>query len=417
VIRRSLSRTLGTSVLVLSSAALADTVRLKSGEVVEGGVRDLGDRIEVAAKDGPLSIRWRDVDVVLKDKTTLDVYREKRAAVAKDDAKSLFALALWAERSGLPEQRRECLQAVIALDPDHAGARAALAQQKSDGKWLGGAELLAAKGFVGKDGAWILKEEADAAARRVEAAKGLLPPEKRAEELLANAAVGTETAKKFAEDALRGLDADAVRRPALRALRRGEPAAREVAARALGKSSDVDVLRPLVAAAVMDRAAAVRVAAVESLKEINDLDVIKPIAKAMWSEIPDVRMNAAQALGSFGGGMSVEWLIRRVMSTGGPGPRVHFFAGTQQSYISDFDVEIAQASQIGDPVVGVIREGVMLDYRVLSVREEWTEVERRVYYDSLTRATGKDYGEDPVAWKKWWDADGKTAMSATTNAK
>jgi HEAT repeat protein len=406
-------RLLGILSLVVPASALADTVRLRSGDVVEGEVKDMGDRIEVAAKDGPLSIRWRDVEVVLKDKSALDVYGAKRAAIAKGDAKSLYALALWAERAGLPEQRRECLEAVVAADPEHAAAREALSQQKSDGKWLSGAALLAAKGFVGKDGAWVLKEEAEAMARRAEAAKGFLPPEKRAEELLKKAGEGNEAARKFALDALRGLDPDDVRRPALRALRRGEPAAREAAARALGKSRDVDVLRPLIAAAILDRSATVRVAAVDSLKEIGDADVVRPIAKAMWSEIPEVRMNAAEALGSIGGGVSVEWVLRRVMSTGGPGGRNHIFAGTQESYISDFDVEIAQASQIGDPIIGVIRDGVMLDYRVLSVREEWTDVERRVYYTALARATGRDYGQDPVAWKKWWDSEGRTAMASS----
>jgi hypothetical protein len=410
-------RILAVAGLVVPASALADTVRLRSGDVVEGEVKDVGDRIEVAAKGGPLSIRWRDVDVVLKDKTALDVFREKRAAVAKTDAKALYALALWAERAGLQAERRECLEAVVAADPEHAAARAALAQQKADGKWLEGSALLSAKGFVSKDGAWMLKEEADALERRAEAAKGFLPPEKRAEEMLKKAAEGTDAAKKFALDALAGLDADEVRRPALRALRRGEPAVREVAARALGKSRDVDVLRPLIAAAVLDRAAPVRLAAVDSLKEIGDADAVRPIAKAMWSEVPEVRMNAAEALGSIGGGMSVEWVIRRVMSTGGPGGRNYFFAGRQESYISDFDVEIAQASQIGDPIVGVIREGVMLDYRVLATREEWTDVERRVYYNALTRATGKDFGQDAAAWKKWWDAEGKTAMAAATGAK
>ena len=42
--------------------------------------------------------------------------------------------------------------------------------------------------------------------------------------------------------------------------------------------------------------------------------------------------------------------------------------------------------------------------------EEWTETERRVYYNSLAHATGKDFGQDPVAWKKWFDDEGRTAM-------
>jgi HEAT repeat protein len=398
--------------LALPAAALADTVRLRSGDVIEGDVKDLGDRVEITAKAGTVGLRWTDVDVVLKDKTAADVYRDRRAAVAKDDAKGLYALALWAERAGLAAERRDCLEAALKADPDNVSARAALGEQKADGKWLEGPALLAAKGFVGRDGAWVLKEEAAAADRRAEAAKGFLPPEKRAAELLKKAADGSDAAKKFSLDALAGLDVAAVRRPALRSLRRGEPGEREVAAHALARGGDEDVLRPLIAAAVLDRAHPVRTAAVASLKEIGDADVVKPIAKAMWSDVPDVRMNAAEALGSIGGVQSVEYVLRRVMSSGGPGARNNIFVGNQISYISDFDVEIAQASQIGDPVVGVIREGVMLDTRVISAVEEWTEVERRVYYTSLARATGRDFGQDAVAWKKWWDTDGKASMTA-----
>ena len=399
--------------LAIPAAALGDTVRLRSGDVVEGGVKDLGDRIEVAAKDGPVSIRWRDVEVVLTDKTPADVYREKLAATPKDDANALFALAMWAGRAGMPGERADCLKAALKADPEHAGARSALGEQKSGDQWLEGAALLRAKGFVGRDGVWVLAEEAALRDRRAEAAKGFLAPEKRADELLQKAASGTESARKFALDALAGLGAEAVQRPALRALRRGDPAVRELAARALGKVGDVDVLRPLLTAAILDREPLVRAAAVDSLKTIGAPESIRPLAKAMWSSVPDVRMNAVEALASVGGVASVEWVIRRVQSTGGPGGRNHFFSGTQLSYISDFDVEIAQAAQIGDPIVGTLREGVLLDARVIGVREEWTEVERRVFYGALARATGKDFGQDAVAWKKWFDTEGRVAMGGT----
>ena len=59
--------------LVLPAAALADTVRLRSGDVVEGSVKDLGDRIEVDAKGGAVSLRWADEVVVMRAQTTIGV--------------------------------------------------------------------------------------------------------------------------------------------------------------------------------------------------------------------------------------------------------------------------------------------------------------------------------------------------------
>ncbi|MCG3133497.1 MAG: hypothetical protein HMLKMBBP_00675 [Planctomycetes bacterium] len=45
------------------------------------------------------------------------------------------------------------------------------------------------------------------------------------------------------------------------------------------------------------------------------------------------------------------------------GQRANITVLNQISYISDFDVEIAQAAQIGDPIVQTLRDGVILDLR------------------------------------------------------
>lgn len=45
------------------------------------------------------------------------------------------------------------------------------------------------------------------------------------------------------------------------------------------------------------------------------------------------------------------------------GQRANLTVLNQISYISDFDVEIAQAAQIGDPIVQTLRDGVILDLR------------------------------------------------------
>ncbi len=394
-----------------AAVAAADTVRLRSGDVVEGKVEDLGDRLRVEAAGGAVSVRWKDVECVLPGRTAADEFAERRKAA--DGAAALYKLGLWAARAGLGEESRSCFEAALKADPEHAGAREALAQQKADGRWLEGGKLLEAKGFVARDGAWLLKEEADLRDRQAEARKDLTPDEKKVEELLASAGKGPEAARKFAADALAKVPSDALFRPALRALRRGEPGSRATAAHLLGRiKDDADILRPLIRSAVMDRDPDVRSAAAVALHDIGNPDVVKPVARAMWSAVPDVRANAAAALGEIGGAASVEWLILRVQTSGGPGPRVNFFAGSQVTYVSDFDVEIAQAAQIGDPIVQTLRDGVMLDARVLNVREEYTIVERRVVYLSLQKATGRSFGEDAAAWKAWFDGEGKKELLA-----
>jgi len=68
------------------------------------------------------------------------------------------------------------------------------------------------------------------------------------------------------------------------------------------------------------------------------------------------------------------------------GQRANVTILNQQSYISDFDVEIAQASQIGDPIVQVIRDGTILDLRpVVSSDRRFITMELRPTIAVLTR--------------------------------
>jgi hypothetical protein len=399
--------------LLPAAAAAADVVRLRSGDVVEGRVDDLGDRLRVETSGGAVSLRWKDVDAVLPGRAAAEVFAEKRKAVGDKDVTGLYALALWAQRAGLPDEARGTFEAVVKADPEHAGARDALSQQKADGAWQGGTKLLEAKGFVARDGAWMLREEADLRARQAEARRELSMDEKKVEDLLAKAGKGPDAARKFATDALATVPVESLFRPALRALRGGEPGTRAVAATALGRMKDeVDVRRPLLRSAVMDKDPEVRLASAAALRSLADPQIVKPLAKAMWSASPEIRANAAEALGEVSGVGAVEWLITRVSTSGGPGARNHIFVGSQVTYVSDFDVEIAQAAQIGDPIVQTIREGAMLDARVLNVREEYTILERRVAFTALRKATGKSFGEDPQAWKEWFEKEGRKELTA-----
>jgi len=65
-----------------------------------------------------------------------EAYRKKAAALADDDAKGHYRLGLWCERKGWKERARFHLEKVIAIDPDHAGARRKLGYVKVSGRWM-----------------------------------------------------------------------------------------------------------------------------------------------------------------------------------------------------------------------------------------------------------------------------------------
>jgi type II secretory pathway component GspD/PulD (secretin) len=68
------------------------------------------------------------------------------------------------------------------------------------------------------------------------------------------------------------------------------------------------------------------------------------------------------------------------------GQRANITVLNQVSYISDFDVEIAQASQIGDPIVQTLRDGVILDVKpIVTADRRFITMELRPTIAILTR--------------------------------
>ena len=72
---------------------------------------------------------------------------------------------------------------------------------------------------------------------------------------------------------------------------------------------------------------------------------------------------------------------------------------TQNSYIRDFDVEIAASAFIADPKVDVVTSGVVLDVSLLAVNEVRTILQS--YRRSLIQLSKSDPGENPATWPTW----------------
>ncbi len=139
-----------------------------------------------------------------------------------------------------------------------------------------------------------------------------------------------------------------------------------------------------------------------ALRGLGEPGILVPFVRALASVNPQIRMNAAEAIGGLGDIRGVEYLIRTLGQNWGPTQRNNLSVMNQVSYIRDFDVEIAQAAQIGDPIVGVLREGVILDIQVIGASRKMTVVERRFVRQALVKLTSEDLGDGAVAWSKWW---------------
>ena len=337
----------------------------------------------------------------------------RKDAANADLAREHYALGVWAREHAMPEAATEEFRAALVCDPDHEPAHAALGDVRSGDRWLTHAEAMEAKGLVLRGGAWILREEA--AVLDLSDAEKSKRREGRAkvDQLLRVYSSGGDAQRRFAVQTLAGVD-DAVKlEPMAYALRAKSEAVRLLAAQELGRLKDRRALRPLVRRAIVDPSADVRAASVDAAKAIGDSNLLTPFARAMDSDDPTVRANAAEAIGRLGDLRGVRVLIWRLEAHGGTNQRVFSSFGTQLTYIQDFDVEVAQTAFIADPQVGVLQEGIVLDAQIHSVDRTMTWAEKESIYGGLYRMTGAtDVKREPAAWLQWWKEHAKEYTAA-----
>lgn len=198
---------------------------------------------------------------------------------------------------------------------------------------------------------------------------------------------------------LDGLSDDIQLNEAIKFAARGTEPQRWIAVYMLGQSKKVRRVKPLYRRALGDPSSQVRAGAVASLKKHDDGTTIGPFERALFhGKYPSTRVHAAEALGMLGDKRAVKPLVAALRGTGSGGSsRNHVRIGRQQAYVKDFDVEIAQAAVIADPIIDTLEEGVVLDVAVVSVG-----IQRRQMSASLRRLTGTGAGFGAAEWSRWW---------------
>ncbi|HUW58585.1 MAG TPA: tetratricopeptide repeat protein [Planctomycetota bacterium] len=141
--------------LLFSTGLWADVVHLQDGRKIEGQVIDGGDVVKVVTRMGTVTLPKDQVVRIEKKKTAAEIYKEKAAELADDDAEAHYKLALWCKENRLGKERVAELNKVIEIDKDHVKARAALNYVQIDGKWV-----KAKRGMVYVNGKWVKPEEA-----------------------------------------------------------------------------------------------------------------------------------------------------------------------------------------------------------------------------------------------------------------
>ena len=173
--------------ILLALPAAADDVLLVHGGRVSGRVVEEGDRIAVETPTGRVAFPRGQISRIVRTPSVMDVYAEMRRSVHDDDAASLRRLAEWCSERGLHRPAREMNERVIALEPDHEGARRALGFRRLGERWVTDEAFWTALGYVKFQGRWVTPAEADLAQSVAETAraKALVRAEARREKAAA----------------------------------------------------------------------------------------------------------------------------------------------------------------------------------------------------------------------------------------
>lgn len=168
-------RWLWTVLAVLPAVAAADEVHLTSGGIVRGVIVERTDQaVVIETGPGRVTLPLARVSRIVDGGSALATFQERAARIGFDDVEGLANLARWAGDHDLATHARHSWERVLALDPGHPGANAALGRAYIDGVWMSeqGAPRLPAPAVPDPPGAVDLEDPAALPPPGLEAARG-----------------------------------------------------------------------------------------------------------------------------------------------------------------------------------------------------------------------------------------------------
>ena len=150
--------------------ARADIYALTNGGQIQGEVVSspdtARDKIVIrTASGGEVTIAKSQIRQITPQ-SAAELEYERIRPTYPDTVAGQWDLAEWCRDHSLAKQRRTHLERVVALDPNHKKARAALDYVMIEGKWVRPDDLMRDRGYVKYKGAWKLPQEVELLERR-----------------------------------------------------------------------------------------------------------------------------------------------------------------------------------------------------------------------------------------------------------
>ena len=252
-------------------------------------------------------------EVVSKD-PTLAEYEKIRPRYG-DTAEEQWALAEWCQERNLAQLRRDHLERVVEVDPNHANARRALGYVWINGQWTTQKDRKDKEGYKLYKGRWVTQQEIDLAEEKekVEAAERVWIQK-------VNRWVGwlsTDRARLGEESLLDIRDPVAIR--ALAAAMKGgrtvpPPTTRRLLAQVLAKIESPAAVKVLAHAAMEDDDDELRNVSIDLLKKKKDSATVDYFVNQLRSKDNKMIVRAAVALKELGDASAIGPLIETLVT-------------------------------------------------------------------------------------------------------
>lgn len=382
------------------STASADVLVMKNGSRLEGEIVDQKDGLLKVKVNESAFVEVQAVQVVkiIKKMTRWQELAKRRALIKEGDVEALFELSKWCKKNFLAKDGRRICQEIIALKPDHLGARAVLGYVKSSGQWILEKDFYKAKGYVRYKGRWIPKEEA---ARE----KLKITLKKRIFTLLKYYRRGNKKAVEASEEILTLKPKDLAGPLLLPYLDEKKDSIRRLIAEALGNTGYDAAALPLLEKALNDDTYSVAVQAGKALWRLENKGTVteakKKLVQSLFHRYERVRLRAANILREINDQSTVPYLIEALYLR-----KARKVSEVQESH------GVVRGGNQARGVFGRYNLPANQGAGVVRTRE----VTKLVYAfnpssrKALRAITGKDFDYDKAEWFRWWQKEGRPKL-------
>lgn len=143
----------------LTAPALADTVVLRDGRRLQGRTETVGDELVIRQKHGEVRVAKADIVRIEHEDDVYSQLERKQRELGSGTADERYTLGVWCRDNHMDSEGRTAFLSVLKLDPDHAGARAALGYVKEDNRWITEEDQMRARGLVKFENRWVTPAE------------------------------------------------------------------------------------------------------------------------------------------------------------------------------------------------------------------------------------------------------------------